>query len=170
MDKRNEYAQVLLNAYNEGIFKILWNTSSFSIGVDHRRKDMFSELKDEKFKKYIIYIISIVKEMAEDKEIENLPKDDLKVAKEIYAQEKDLKNHLYIKENSKINCFRLLKTQIISYRNEENPKEIEANSAIIKMIMENEDNDESYTFEVSRRDLEDIIEQLIELKEKMDSI
>ena len=170
MDKRNEYAQVLLNAYNEGIFKILWNTSSFSIGVDHRRKDMFSELKDEKFKKYIIYIISIVKEMAEDKEIENLPKDDLKVAKEISAQEKDLKNHLYIKENSKINCFRLLKTQIISYRNEENPKEIEPNSAIIKMIMENEDNDESYTFEVSRRDLEDIIEQLIELKEKMDSI
>lgn len=170
MDKRNEYAQVLLNAYNEGIFKILWNTSSFSIGVDHRRKDMFSELKDEKFKKYIIYIISVVKEMAEDKEIENLPEDDLKVAKEIYAQEKDLKNHLYIKENSKINCFRLLKTQIISYRNEENPKEIEANSAVIKMIMENEDNDESYTFEVSRRDLGDIIEQLIELKEKMDSI
>lgn len=76
--------------------------------------------------------------MAEDKEIENLPEDDLKVAKEIYAQEKDLKNHLYIKENSKINCFRFLRTQIISYRNEENPKEIEANSAIIKMIMEND--------------------------------
>lgn len=35
---------------NEGIFKILWNTSSFSIGVDHKRKDMFPELKDEKFK------------------------------------------------------------------------------------------------------------------------
>lgn len=108
--------------------------------------------------------------MAEDKEIENLPEDDLKVAKEIYAQERDLKNHLYIKENSKINCFRFLRTQIISYRNEENPKEIEANSAIIKMIMENDDDDKSYTFEVSRRDLGDIIEQLIELKEKMDSI
>ena len=46
MDKKDEYAEILLNAYNEGIFKILWNTSSFSIGVDHRRKDMFPELKD----------------------------------------------------------------------------------------------------------------------------
>lgn len=170
MDKKDKYAEILLTAYNKGIFKILWNTSSFSIGVNHKRKDMFPELKDEDFKKYILYIISIIKKMAEDKEIENLPEDDLKVAKEIYAQERDLKNHLYIKENSKINCFRFLRTQIISYRNEENPKEIEANSAIIKMIMENDDDDKSYTFEVSRRDLGDIIEQLIELKEKMDSI
>ena len=170
MDKKDEYAEILLNAYNEGIFNILCNTSSFSFGVDHRRKDIFPELKDEKFKKYILYIISIIRKMAEDKEIENLPEDDLKVAKEIYAQEKDLKNHLYIKKNSKINCFRFLRTQIISYRNEENPKEIEANSAIIKMIMENDDDDESCTFEVSRRDLGDIIEQLMELKEKMDNI
>ncbi len=34
------------------------------------------------------------------------------------------------------------------------------------MIMENDDDDKSYTFEVSRRDLGDIIEQLIELKRK----
>lgn len=170
MDKKDKYAEILLTAYNEGVFKILWNTSSFSIGVNHRRKDMFPELKDENFKKYIIYIISIIRRMAEDEEIENISENDLKVAKEIYAQEKDLKNHLYVRENSKINCFRFLQAQIISYRNEENPEKIEANSAIIKMAMENDDDDESYTFEVSRRDLEDIIEQLIELKEKMDRI
>lgn len=45
---------LLLTAYNEGIFKIIWNTSSFSIGVDYRRKDMFPELKDENFKEYIL--------------------------------------------------------------------------------------------------------------------
>ena len=170
MDKKDEYAEILLNAYNEGIFKILWNTSSFSIGVDHRRKDMFPELKDEKFKKYILYIISIIRKMAEDKEIENLPEDDLKVAKEIYAQEKDLKNHLYIKRNTKIHCFKRLESQIISYRKEENPKEIEADSAIIRMLIEKEDEDTSCVFEISRRDLGEMIDYLTELKEKLDSI
>ena len=90
--------------------------------------------------------------------------------KDVVLKENEGKVFTKRKENSKINCFRFLRTQIISYRNEENPKEIEANSAIIKMIMENDDDDKSYTFEVSRRDLGDIIEQLIELKEKMDSI
>ena len=64
MYKKDKYAEILLTAYNKGIFKILWNTSSFSIGVNHKRKDMFPELKYEDFKKYILYIISIIKKMA----------------------------------------------------------------------------------------------------------
>ena len=31
MDKKNEYAKILLNAYNNGLFKIIWNTSGFSL-------------------------------------------------------------------------------------------------------------------------------------------
>ena len=38
------------------------------------------------------------------------------------------------------------------------------------MTTEKDDEDVSFTFEISRRDLEDMIENLIELKEKIDSI
>ena len=108
--------------------------------------------------------------MAEDTVSVDISEDELKVAREIYNHEKDLRNHLFVKRNSKIKCFRLLETQIISYRNDENPKEIEVNSAIIKLMLEKDDDDISYAFEISRRDLDEIIDNLIELKEKMDSI
>lgn len=109
-------------------------------------------------------------DLSEDKDAGNIPKDDLETAKAIYNQEKDLKNHLYIKRKSKINCFKLLESQLISYRNEENPKEIEVNSAIIKIVTEKDDDDISYAFEISRRDLGDIIDKLVELKEKIDNL
>lgn len=37
-------------------------------------------------------------------------------------------------------------------------------------MLEKDDDDISYAFEISRRDLDEIIDNLIELKEKMDSI
>ena len=77
--------------------------------------------------------------MAENDNVEDVCEADLKVAKMIYIREKDLKNHLYIKRNSKINCFKLMESQIISYRSEENPKDIEANAAILKMVTEKDD-------------------------------
>ena len=169
-EKKDKYAKVLLHVYQSGLLKIVWTISGFSLGMNPNGKEIVSELKEKEFIDYAFSIIKIVMELAEEETIEDVSETDLEIAREIYKQEKDLKNHLYIKKNSKINCFRFLRTQIISYRNEENPKEIEANSAIIKMIMENDDDDESCTFEVSRRDLGDIIEQLMELKEKMDNI
>lgn len=167
-DKRDKYAEVLLNAYNSGLFKIVWNTSGFSLGIDPKRKELIPELKEKEFIEYAFSIVKIVVDLAEDKDVGDMPENDLATAKVIYEQENDLKNHLYIKRNSKINCFKLLESQIISYRNEENPKEIEANSAIIKVVMEKDDDDTSYTFEISRRDLGNIIDNLIELKEKLD--
>jgi hypothetical protein len=169
MDK-NEYGNVLLNAYSSGLLKIVWNTSGFSLGIDQQKRDMLPELKEKKFIEYVFSIIKIVAHMAEDKESSDISEDKLKIAREIYNHEKDLKNHLYIKKNSKIKCFRLLETQIISYRNDKNPKEIEANSAIIKLMLEKDDDDISEAFEISRRDLDEIIDNLIELKDKMDSI
>lgn len=38
------------------------------------------------------------------------------------------------------------------------------------MIIEKEDDVTSHTFEISRRDLEDIIDKMVELKEKIDII
>ncbi|MCI8293756.1 MAG: hypothetical protein HFH53_09540 [Hespellia sp.] len=169
MNKDN-YAETFLNAYHNGVFEIIWNTSGFSLGVDPRKKELIPELKEKKFIDYAFSIIKIVMDLAENKEVENILEDDLEVARIVYSQEKDLKNHLYVKKNSKINCFKLLEGQIISYRNEEDPGKIDANSAIIKMVMEKNDEDVSCTFEVSGRDLENIINDLIELKEKMDSI
>ena len=170
MDKKKEYANVLLSAYNNNLFKIVWNTSGFSLGIDPKKKDIFPELKEKKFIEYAFSIIKIVADMAEDTVSVDISEDEMKVAREIYNHEKDLRNHLFVKRNSKIKCFRLLETQIISYRNDENPKEIEVNSAIIKLMLEKDDDDISYAFEISRRDLDEIIDNLIELKEKMDSI
>ena len=45
-----------------------------------------------------------------------------------------------------------------------------ATSAIVKMIIEKEDDETTYAFETSRRDLENIIDKLVELKEKIDII
>jgi hypothetical protein len=169
-DKKNEYAEILLNVYDAGLLKIVWNTSGFSLGIDPKRGELIPELKEKAFIDYAFSIVKIVVDLAEDKDMKDVPGDDLKIARTIYGQENDLKNHLYIKRNSKINCFKLLESQIISHRNEENPKEITANSAIIKMMLEKDDEDISYTFEISRRDLGYIIDDLIELTEKIDSI
>ncbi len=170
MDKKKEYAKILLNAYYNKLFKIVWNTSGFSLGVDAKRKNMFPELKEKHFIDYAFSIIRIVIDLAEGKVDEGVSEEDLKIAEEIYEHEDDLKNHLFIKKNSKIDCFRLLETQIISYRNDEDPREIEVNSAVVKMMLEKDDNDTSFTFEISRRDLDEIIGKLTELREKMDSI
>ena len=50
---------------------------------------------------------------------------------------------------------------------DENPKEIAVNSAIIKMMLEKDDEDKSFSFEISQRDLNEIIDKLTELNEKM---
>lgn len=170
MDEKSKYAKVLLNAYKNGLFKIVWKTSGFSLAIDLEKKKMFPELKEKKFIEYAFSIIKIVADIAEKNVDGNISEEDMNVAREIYNHEKDLKNHLFVKKNSKISCFRLLETQIISYRNDENPKEIEVNSAIIKMLLEKDEDDTSCVFEVSQRDLEEIINKLTELKEKMDSI
>lgn len=47
MDKKQEYSKILLNAYNNDLFKIIWNISGFSLGIDSKRKDNFPELREK---------------------------------------------------------------------------------------------------------------------------
>lgn len=169
-DKKENYAEVLLNAYNNKLLRIIWNTFGFSLGVDAKKEGLIPELKEEKFRQYAFMIIRTVAALAENEKIEDISEDDLKIAKAVYAQEKDLKKHLYIKRNSKVNCFKFLESQIISYRNEKNPAQIDADSAILNIKTEKDDEDSSISFEVSKRDLEDMIDHLTELKAKMDMI
>ncbi len=169
-EKRSRYAEILLNAYQNDIFKIVWSTSGFSMAIDSKKKDMLPELKEEEFIEYAFSIIKMVIDLAEDRVANEKYEGDLKIAQAIFEKEHDLKNHLYIKRNSKMDCFKLLEYEIISHRNKENPANIEATSAIIKMMIEKEDNETVYAFETSRRDLEDMINKLIELKEKVDTI
>lgn len=64
----------------------------------------------------------MVIDLAEEKEIDEKCQDDLETAQMIFDKEYDLKNHLYIKKHSKIDCFKLLEYEIISHRSEDNPK------------------------------------------------
>lgn len=169
-EKRKKYSEALLNAYQNGVFKIVWNTSGFSMAIDSKRKEMISEVKEEDFIEYAFSIIEMVIDLAEEREIGETYEGDLETAKIIFDKEHDLKNHLYIKKNSKIDCFKLLNYEIISHRNADKPKDIEATSAIVKMVIEKEGDETSYAFETSRRDLEDIIKNLVELKEKIDMV
>lgn len=169
-EKRNKYSEVLLNAYQNGVFKIVWSASGFSMAIDSKRKEMIPEIKEEDFVDYAFSIIKMVVDLAEEREIDEKCEGDLETAKKIFDKEHDLKSHLYIKKNSKINCFKLLEYEIISHRSEENPTDIEATSAIVKMVIEKEDDETIYAFETSKRDLEDIINKLVELKEKIDTI
>ena len=59
-EKRNKYSKVLLNAYQEGVFKIVWSTSGFSMAVDSKRKEMIPEIKKEDFVEYAFSIIKMV--------------------------------------------------------------------------------------------------------------
>ena len=164
------YAEIFLNAYKRGLLRIIWSTSGFSLGIDSNRKESIPELRDKEFVEYVFSIIKIVIELADGREGQNIPEEDLEVAKVVYECEHDLKNHLYIKKHSKIYCFKLLESQIIGYRDDENPKVTTAVSAILKLMTENGDDEESRSFEVSSRDIDDIIKTLTALKEKMDSL
>lgn len=169
-EKKIKYSEALLNAYQNGVLKIVWSVSGFSIAIDSKRKETIPEIKEEEFVEYAFSVIKIIIDLAEEKEIDENYKNDLETAKKIFDKEHDLKNHLYIKKNSKIDCFKLLEYEIISHRSEDNPTNIEVTSAIIKMVIERGDDESTYTFETSRRDLEDIIAKLIEIKEKIEMI
>ena len=47
-EKKHQYAEALLQAYNSGVLKIVWNTAGFSLGVDPKRKEEIPELKEQK--------------------------------------------------------------------------------------------------------------------------
>ena len=169
-EKRIKYSEALLNAYQNGVLKIVWSTSGFSIAIDSKRKETIPEIEEEEFVEYVFSVIKIIIDLAEEKEIDESYKNDLETAKKIFDKEHDLKNHLYIKRNSKIDCFKLLEYEIISHRSEDNPSNIGATSAIVKMVIEKGDDESTCTFEISTRDLEDMIAKLVEIKEKIEMI
>ena len=107
-EKKDKYAKVLLYVYQSGLLKIVWTISGFSLGMNPNGKEIVSELKEKEFIDYAFSIIKIVMELAEEETIEDVSETDLEIAREIYKQEKDLKNHLYIKRNTKIHCFKRL--------------------------------------------------------------
>ena len=41
-EKRKIYSEVLLNAYQNGVFKVIWSTSGFSMAIDSKKKDLNS--------------------------------------------------------------------------------------------------------------------------------
>lgn len=166
--RKNNYAEILLDAYNKGIFKIVWGSSGFMMAVDSKRKDFIPEVQKEDFVNYAFSVIKKVIDIADGRERYEESEPDIETARYIYEREYDLKNHLFIKRNSKIDCFKMLEYEIIAHRSEENPINIEADSAILRVAMEKNDEETSHTFEISRRDLNDIIDKLMELKEKMD--
>lgn len=69
-EKKNKYAEVLLNAYQNGVFKIVWSTSGFSMAIDSKRKEMIPEVKEEDFLEYAFSIIKMVTALAEEREID----------------------------------------------------------------------------------------------------
>ncbi|GFI37748.1 hypothetical protein IMSAGC015_01936 [Lachnospiraceae bacterium] len=38
-EKKIKYSEALLNAYQNGVLKIVWSTSGFSIAIDSKRND-----------------------------------------------------------------------------------------------------------------------------------
>ena len=169
-EKRNKYSEVLLNAYQNGVLKIIWSTSGFSMAIDPMRKEMIPEIQEEEFVEYAFSIIKMVSDLAEERRVDEKCEKDLETAKIIFDKEHDLKNHLYIKKNSKIDCFKLLEYEIISHRSSDNPQNIKATSAIVEILIEKEDEEKIHTFEVSKRDLGVIIDKLLELKEKIETL
>ena len=66
-EKRDRYSEVLLNAYQNGVLKIIWSTSGFSMAVDPKREEMIPEIKEEDFVEYAFSIIKMLVDLAEEK-------------------------------------------------------------------------------------------------------
>lgn len=167
-EKKERYAELILNAYNENIFKITWSTIGFSINIE--KPEQFPKMKDKDFQKYIFSIINLVAKLAEKEDLDGENEKDLAIAKEIYLRETDLKDHLYIKKNSKIDCFESLEYEIISHRDKDDAQKIAATSAILKITTEKSRDESICAFEISERDLNDMIQKLDGLREKIHNI
>ena len=168
-EKRERYKEVLQRAYLDGVLKIIWSGSGFSMAVDSKQRKLIPEINEEDFVEYAFSTIKLVIDLAEERDV-GKSNGDLETAKLIFQKEHDLRNHLYIKKNSKIDCFKLLEYDVISHRNEEDPGKIEATSVILKMVIEKDNEEKIYSFETYQRDLEDMIDKLVGLKEKLDAI
>ena len=169
-EKRNIYANILLEAYNKNLVKILWSASGASLGINDKNEDLISEFNDEGFINFSFSVIQRVISIAEGK---ILPDDESitnETARKIYEKEHDLENHLYIKKNNVADSFKRMEYEIVSHRNSDKPDIIEANSAIIKIISEKDDDEITHVFEVSKRDIRDIVDIFTELNDKMNTI
>lgn len=169
-ERKKEYAEILLNAYNNDVLRIIWSTSGFSIAVNPKKKEFIPEIKEDDFVEYAFSIIKLVAALAEDRGVDDEEENDIETARIIFEKEDNIKEHLYIKRTSKLDCYKLLEYEIISHRDEENPVNVSATSAILRMVIEKDEDEIRYAFEISRRDLEEIIDKLIELKEKISII
>ena len=90
-EKRDRYSKVLLNAYQNGVLKIIWSTSGFSMAVDPKREKMIPEIKEEDFVEYAFSIIKMLVDLAEERKTEEEYEGDLKTARIIFNEEQDLK-------------------------------------------------------------------------------
>ncbi len=83
-EKRKIYSEVLLNAYQNGVFKVIWSTSGFSMAIDSKKKEMIPEIKEEDFVEYAFSIIKMVIDLAEEKKTNEKYEGDLKIAQIIF--------------------------------------------------------------------------------------
>ena len=93
------------------------------MAVDSKQRKLIPEINEEDFVEYAFSTIKLVIDLAEERDV-GKSNGDLETAKLIFQKEHDLRNHLYIKKNSKIDCFKLLEYDVISHRNEEDPGKI----------------------------------------------
>lgn len=171
MEKENKkiYSQRLLEAYRDEDLKLLWSTSGFSIAFNPQAKKEIKNLKNKEFVKYVFDICKVVSDIVQDNTLnEQIEAEDLEVANEIISEEFDLKNHLYIKKHATIECFKVFEYEIVSHMDIDNPTDIAASAAIIKIDTDLQDKDEKLIFEITRRDLKAFIAKLSELDLKLD--
>lgn len=168
-EKKKTYSQLLLEAYGNDDLKVIWSTSGFAISINPQKKNEITEFKDKDFIKYIFDIFKNVSNIVEDIGVsEQIDEEDLETAKAIVKEESDLKNHLYIKKHASVECFKVFEYEIVSHMNNDDPTEIAASSAIIKIDADLQDKEEKLIFEISRRDVKELITKLTELDQKLD--
>lgn len=173
MENNGNYIDKFLEFYQNGLIKIIWSANGFSIAVDAESKDKLQEFQDEKFIDTAFSVIKIVSKMANNKDIDfedsGLSKKYIEVAKIILDSEPDLENHLAVKRLSINNNYRVMEYDIVAHRNRNKPDEIVVNAALLKFMCSDEE-EKRFIFEVSRRDVNELINQLTELSEKLEEL
>jgi len=163
VDMKNQFAEQLLEAYKNEFIIIEWGKQGYSL----KFKDDFEFDQDNK-KEFINFVFSIVGNVSrilQGKEIKETDNLKISVAEEIARCESVNSETVLLKSLSLLDTYRSIEYDILTHFDKKSDKTIK--SAVLKISYDNEKETESINFDISKKEVSDLIETLNSLLEDL---
>jgi hypothetical protein len=148
MDNK-KYFELFLKLHKENKINLAFRKKSYSVGID---KDEVPEEEEKEFKSFLDELLGNLVIATLDNEYDKAYSEYIKILNEDF---KEISDDIYLKINSSLNIINSFKSRFIHSLDNED-KEI-FKSAIIKIDymkpIENEEVEDTITFELSKQDL-----------------